>query len=103
MLTELYSCDQAAQRAIQFGTGNKFVTAMIVNGKVFVERQMAWQYSSCCLDGDAGITKYGSLEHQMVNSLEFYSTFCREVERAASDANPLPKPTQLFLVEFQKR
>ena len=29
MLTELYSCDQAAQRAIQFGTGNKFVTAMI--------------------------------------------------------------------------
>ncbi|MGB8989345.1 MAG: pyrrolo-quinoline quinone [Candidatus Sulfotelmatobacter sp.] len=35
-LTELYNSNQAANGRDQFGAGNKFITPMIVNGKVFV-------------------------------------------------------------------
>jgi outer membrane protein assembly factor BamB len=35
-LNELYSSNQAASGRDQFGAGNKFITPMIVNGKVFV-------------------------------------------------------------------
>jgi hypothetical protein len=35
-LTELYNSNQAANGRDQFGNGNKFITPMIVNGKVFV-------------------------------------------------------------------
>jgi hypothetical protein len=35
-LTELYNSNQAASARDQFGSGNKFITPMIVNGKVFV-------------------------------------------------------------------
>jgi hypothetical protein len=33
---ELYSSNQAASGRDQFGTGNKFITPMIADGKVFV-------------------------------------------------------------------
>ncbi len=35
-LTELYNSNQASGNRDQFGAGNKFITPMIVNGKVFV-------------------------------------------------------------------
>jgi hypothetical protein len=35
-LTELYNSSQAANGRDQFGNGNKFITPMVVNGKVFV-------------------------------------------------------------------
>jgi len=35
-LNELYNSSQAASARDQFGPGNKFITPMIVNGKVFV-------------------------------------------------------------------
>jgi hypothetical protein len=35
-LTELYNTNQASNGRDQFGVGNKFITPMIVNGKVFV-------------------------------------------------------------------
>src|SRR5271166_2449077 len=35
-LTELYNSNQASSSRDQFGAGNKFITPMIVNGKVFV-------------------------------------------------------------------
>jgi hypothetical protein len=35
-LTELYNTNQASNGRDQFGAGNKFITPMIVNGKVFV-------------------------------------------------------------------
>jgi hypothetical protein len=35
-LTELYNTNQASNARDQFGNGNKFITPMIVNGKVFV-------------------------------------------------------------------
>jgi hypothetical protein len=35
-LQELYNSSQAAGGRDQFGSGNKFITPMIVNGKVFV-------------------------------------------------------------------
>jgi hypothetical protein len=35
-LQELYSSNQAASSRDQFGNGNKFITPMVVNGKVFV-------------------------------------------------------------------
>jgi hypothetical protein len=35
-LQELYNSNQAANNRDQFGAGNKFITPMIVNGKVFV-------------------------------------------------------------------
>jgi hypothetical protein len=35
-LQELYNSNQAANGRDQFGTGNKFITPLIVNGKVFV-------------------------------------------------------------------
>ena len=35
-LTELYNSNQASGNRDQFGNGNKFITPMIVNGKVFV-------------------------------------------------------------------
>ncbi len=38
-LTELYNSNQASGNRDQFGAGNKFITPMIVNGKVFVGTQ----------------------------------------------------------------
>ena len=35
-LQELYNSNQAANSRDHFGNGNKFITPMIVNGKVFV-------------------------------------------------------------------
>ena len=35
-LQELYNSNQAANARDQFGSGNKFITPMIVNGKVYV-------------------------------------------------------------------
>src|SRR6266576_171654 len=35
-LTELYNSNQATGARDQFGPGNKFITPMIVNGKVFI-------------------------------------------------------------------
>jgi hypothetical protein len=35
-LAELYNSNQAASARDQFGSGNKFITPTIVNGKVFV-------------------------------------------------------------------
>jgi len=35
-LVELYNSNQAASARDQFGSGNKFITPTIVNGKVFV-------------------------------------------------------------------
>jgi hypothetical protein len=35
-LQELYNSTQAANSRDQFGNGNKFITPMIVNGKVYV-------------------------------------------------------------------
>ena len=35
-LHELYNSNQASGGRDQFGTGNKFITPMVVNGKVFV-------------------------------------------------------------------
>ena len=35
-LSELYNSNQASNGRDQFGAGNKFITPMIVNGKVFV-------------------------------------------------------------------
>jgi hypothetical protein len=35
-LQELYNSSQAASGRDQFGNGNKFITPMIVNGKVYV-------------------------------------------------------------------
>ena len=35
-LTEIYNSNQASNGRDQFGNGNKFITPMIVNGKVFV-------------------------------------------------------------------
>ena len=35
-LNELYNSNQASGGRDQFGAGNKFITPMIVNGKVFV-------------------------------------------------------------------
>ena len=35
-LTELYNSNQASNGRDQFGSGNKFITPTIVNGKVFV-------------------------------------------------------------------
>jgi hypothetical protein len=35
-LQELYNSNQAANNRDQFGSGNKFITPMVVNGKVFV-------------------------------------------------------------------
>jgi hypothetical protein len=35
-LQELYNSSQAASSRDQFGSGNKFITPMIVNGKVYV-------------------------------------------------------------------
>jgi hypothetical protein len=35
-LNELYNSNQASGGRDQFGTGNKFITPTIVNGKVFV-------------------------------------------------------------------
>jgi hypothetical protein len=35
-LHELYNSNQAASGRDQFGTGNKFITPLIVNGKVYV-------------------------------------------------------------------
>ena len=36
LATELYNTDQASAGRDSFGSGNKFVTPMIVNGKVYV-------------------------------------------------------------------
>ena len=36
LATELYNSNQAANGRDQFGNGNKFITPLIVNGKVFV-------------------------------------------------------------------
>jgi outer membrane protein assembly factor BamB len=38
-LHELYNSGQAANGRDDFGTGNKFITPMIVNGKVYVGTQ----------------------------------------------------------------
>jgi hypothetical protein len=35
-LQELYNSNQAAKNRDQFGSGNKFITPMIVNGQVYV-------------------------------------------------------------------
>ena len=35
-LAELYNSNQAANGRDQFGSGNKFITPMVVNGKVYV-------------------------------------------------------------------
>jgi hypothetical protein len=35
-LQELYNSSQAANKRDQFGNGNKFITPMVVNGKVYV-------------------------------------------------------------------
>jgi hypothetical protein len=35
-LNELYNSNQASGGRDQFGNGNKYITPMIVNGKVFV-------------------------------------------------------------------
>ena len=35
-LNELYNSNQASGGRDQFGSGNKYITPMIVNGKVFV-------------------------------------------------------------------
>jgi hypothetical protein len=36
LATELYNTNQAAGSRDQFGSGNKFITPIVVNGKVFV-------------------------------------------------------------------
>jgi len=36
LATELYNSNQAAGARDQFGAGNKFITPIVVNGKVFV-------------------------------------------------------------------
>jgi hypothetical protein len=36
LANELYNSNQAANSRDQFGSGNKFITPMIVNGKVYV-------------------------------------------------------------------
>jgi outer membrane protein assembly factor BamB len=38
-MSELYNSNQAANNRDHFGSGNKFITPTIVNGKVFVGTQ----------------------------------------------------------------
>ena len=51
---ELYNSNQADSRD-QFGPGNKFITPMIVNGKVFVGTPTGVADSDCCPRADSGL------------------------------------------------
>ena len=46
--TELYNSSQAAGGRDSFGTGNKFIPAMIANGQVFVGTTSSVGFSDCC-------------------------------------------------------
>ncbi len=47
LATELYNSNQALNGRDQFA-GNKFITPMVANGKVFVALQIVWLSSACC-------------------------------------------------------
>ena len=64
LAVELYNSNQAADGRDHFGSGNKFITPTIANGKVYVGTTNGVGVFGCCLRARTETTTEGTEEHR---------------------------------------